>query len=179
MWAGRWWWWWCWLQRIWWWWWWWLQRPWWWWWWRWWWWWWWRIEMAMVMTMTRMVVVVTTYYHHPHFFLHSSLAGSQMSTEFTDQALLIHCSYKTFPTIWHVLNHHHHHHTTAESYPVCLIPKLKNVYHLLLKCAFTYKLSMVQVLKITDLWMVTYTNLVSLVAWRHHATCEKWHLLQI
>jgi len=54
------------------------------------------------------VVVATTYYRHPHFFLRSSLAGSPTSTDFTDQALLIHSSNKKFLTIWHVLNHHHH-----------------------------------------------------------------------
>jgi len=34
----------------------------------------------------------------------------------------------------------------------------KYVYHLLLKCAFIYKLPTVQVCKITDLWMVMYSK---------------------
>jgi hypothetical protein len=84
-------------------------------------------EAAVVAAVVAALVVVMTSYHHPHVFLHSSLAGSQTSTDFTDQALLIHCSNKKFLTIWHVLNHHHHHHhTTAGSYHLmCLIPKLK------------------------------------------------------
>jgi hypothetical protein len=42
-------------------------------------------------------------HHHPHSLLHISLADSQKSLVLTDLALLIHCSVKTFPTVWHVL----------------------------------------------------------------------------
>jgi len=124
--------------------------------------------MTTVVVVVAAAMVVATTYHHPHFFLHSSSPGSPTSTDFTDQALLIHCSNKKFLTIWHVLNqHHHHHHTRAGSYHLmCLIPKLK-VSTCITRCCNMLSTTNIPLWKYIGLlsfeWSRT-ANLVSLVA---------------
>ena len=44
------------------------------------------------------------HHHQPLSLLHSSLPSSQKNTGVSDQAFLIHCSAKNFPSVQHVLN---------------------------------------------------------------------------
>jgi hypothetical protein len=63
-----------------------------------------RTSMVTMATVNLYFGYYMADHHHPLSLLHSSLAGSQRSTGFTDQELLIHCSAKYFLTIQYVLS---------------------------------------------------------------------------